>query len=70
MNHLKTEYEPIVRSARDYAKLLNRGVNIAGFFGNQMGRLWGVVNALIHLTLPCQRHIIRIRPGRTRIGRA
>ena len=45
---------------------LNRDVNIGSRFYGPIG---AAVNALIHLALPCHRHIDRLRPGHAGIGR-
>jgi hypothetical protein len=45
---------------------LNRDVNVVRRFRGPAG---AVVNALIHLALPCHRHIDRLRRGDAGIGR-
>jgi hypothetical protein len=64
MKHLKIEYGAAMQ-ARGLRQILNRDVNIVCRFRQRTG---AVVNALIHLALPCHRHIDRLRRGHAGIA--
>src|SRR5438445_6076111 len=65
MKHLKNRVRVDNGNGRDYANFEPRCQRCQAI--SQAGRV--VVNALIHLTLPCHRHIDRLRRGDAGTGR-